>query len=403
MRALYIALKDLSQVFRDWKSDLYLLLMPLAFTFFFGLMAYGTGSDPRGKVGWVDNDAGGEIGVALQGLLAASQEVLLEEQAAADIAAVESRVRDGTLAAAVIVPSGFSAAVSNGSPKQLSVIADSASSAGRAAVEAIRAEAARVLLSAEAARFSLEAAQAILPAAALPKDEPARAAWLRDGIRRAMDAWSRPRVDVKVQTAGALRSATGFTQASPGMMVQFAIFGLVASAMVLVTERRTRVMQRLLTTPVSVIALIGGHLLAMFLVVFLQEAVLVACGQFLFGVRYLSAPLGTFLMMASLAAWVASLGLLISALARKEQQVVVFSLAAMFVFSALGGAWFPLDATSGGFAAVGRIFPAAWAMTGFQNIVLRGLGADSTLLPAGILIAWTAAFFAIAVLRFRYE
>jgi len=34
--------------------------------------------------------------------------------------------------------------------------------------------------------------------------------------------------------------------------------------------------------------------------------VLVACGQFLFGVRYLAASLGTLLMMVALAAWTAA-------------------------------------------------------------------------------------------------
>ena len=40
---------------------------------------------------------------------------------------------------------------------------------------------------------------------------------------------------------------------------------------------------------------------------------------------------------------------------------------------------------------------------GWQNIVVRGLGLGSVLLPAGILLAYTAAFFGLAVWRFRFE
>jgi hypothetical protein len=42
-------------------------------------------------------------------------------------------------------------------------------------------------------------------------------------------------------------------------------------------------------------------------------------------------------------------------------------------------------------------------MVGFQNIVLRGLGSHSALQPAGIIMAWAAAFFAIATWRFKFE
>jgi len=42
-------------------------------------------------------------------------------------------------------------------------------------------------------------------------------------------------------------------------------------------------------------------------------------------------------------------------------------------------------------------------MDGFQNIILRGLGLDSVLLPAGILLVYAVVFFGLAVWRFRFE
>jgi ABC-2 type transport system permease protein len=52
---------------------------------------------------------------------------------------------------------------------------------------------------------------------------------------------------------------------------------------------------------------------------------------------------------------------------------------------------------------VGHVLPTAWAMEGFQNLVLRGLGLSAVLLPAGLLLAYAAAFFGLAVWRFRFE
>jgi ABC-2 type transport system permease protein len=75
----------------------------------------------------------------------------------------------------------------------------------------------------------------------------------------------------------------------------------------------------------------------------------------------------------------------------------------MFIFAALGGAWFPLEVAGKAFAAVGHIMPTAWAMDGFQNILIRGLEFQSVLVPAGVLLLYTAAFFGLAIWRFRFE
>jgi ABC-2 type transport system permease protein len=126
-------------------------------------------------------------------------------------------------------------------------------------------------------------------------------------------------------------------------------------------------------------------------------------GQVAFGLDYMREPLAILLMMAMLAFWAASLGLLVGAQAKTEEQVIVLSMLAMFLFSALGGAWFPLDITGQAFSTIGHLTPTAWAMDGFQNIIVRGLGLNSVLLPAGILLAYAVAFFALAVWRFKFE
>jgi ABC-2 type transport system permease protein len=47
--------------------------------------------------------------------------------------------------------------------------------------------------------------------------------------------------------------------------------------------------------------------------------------------------------------------------------------------------------------------PTAWAIDGFENIVVRGLGFSSVLLPAAILLGFAVAFFGVAIWRFRFE
>jgi ABC-2 type transport system permease protein len=52
---------------------------------------------------------------------------------------------------------------------------------------------------------------------------------------------------------------------------------------------------------------------------------------------------------------------------------------------------------------VGHLSPLAWAMDGFKNITIRGLGIESVLIPCAALLGYGALFFGLAIWRFRRE
>ena len=403
MRILDLAQKDFVQILRDRKSGLFLLVMPLLFTLFFGFVM-GSALNPKADedvrlpVGVIDRD-GGSLASSLKTLLEDSEvirPILLSEEEADQ---VNQMVGDGDLAAAVIIPSGYTAQLLADQPVMLEVIANQGQPAGQTAVRALETVTGRLVGAVEAAHISLEAAKS-----------QNQQADLETSLAQAMSAWKEPALTVSMEkaTGDAAKEeqaspVSGFAQSSSGMMVQFAVFGLITSAMVLVLERKSGTLQRLLSTPIRRVEVIAGHVLAMFLIIFTQQLILVLVGHFAFGVDYLRQPAAILLMITVLAFWAASLGLLISAISRTEDQVITLSLIAMFIFAALGGAWFPLEVAGKAFAAIGHLMPTAWAMDGFHNILMRGLGFQSVLMPAGMLLAYAAVFFVLAIWRFRFE
>jgi ABC-type multidrug transport system permease subunit len=404
MRLLDIAFKDILQILRDWKSAIFLVLMPLMFTVFFGFMLRGAEADPRAPVGIINQDSGGKLAGRLQQWFEDSGLVKVQSLTGQDAAKADALVRDERLLAVLIIPQGFSERALAGDSIPAEIIVKNGLPAGMAASSLLQSGVKRLLGSVESALLSAEATSARQPFA----DEAARGAFINQALERALAEWQQPPLSVAAQpAAGALAAKTqapsGFLQSSPGMLVQFSIFTLITSAMVLVLERKTRTLQRLLVAPISPAGVVAGHLLAMFLVVFFQQVLLIAVGQIFFQVTYLQQPLATLLLMVALSLWVCSLGLLISAWAKSEERVILASLIAMFVFAIFGGAWFPLELAGKAFIAIGHAAPTAWAMDGFQNIVLRGLGLNSVLLPAGILLAYAAVFFGAAVWRFRFD
>ena len=396
MRILDLALKDLSQILRDRRALLFLVAMPIGFTLFMGFAYRGGGAapaDPRQPLGWVNHAPDSALAQALRQQLDRSAAVRVVELAPA--AAAEA-LRRGEVAGLLIIPAGFEAGAANGIPA-LTLVTEPAALAGQTLYQPLRDGVTRLFSAVEIGRLSAETA-------GRPGDEAEAAA----AFTAAAAAWdsvdSAQWITVEQAAAPVAEPAwygdNPYNQASPGILVQFAIFSLVTSGQILVQERQSRTLQRMLTTSFPPAAIIAGHALAMFALVLLQELLLVAFGQWVLGVNYARAPLGVLLVAAALAAWVAALGLLIGVVARDDSQVILFSLLAMFLFSALGGTWFPLEAAAGPFAAVGQAMPSAWAMTGFQNILLRGLGSGSAWLPAGVLALYALGFFGLAVWRF---
>lgn len=399
MRIFDLALKDLEQIFRDKRAALFLVAMPIVFTLFMGFAYKGGGgnkpADDRLALGWVNNDPGGLLAQQLLDSLSKSDSVRVVQLAPE---AVDDAIRKGEVAGVLVVPAGFSGQIAGG-PRQLSLMADPASTTGQSLFQLLRAPVTQLMSSVDIARLSAETV-----------GKPDDASEWKAAFMAASQAWmeedSASRVKVEKVVApdrGKWYGDNPYNQASPGILVQFAIFGLVTSGQVLVQERKTRTLQRMMTTSMRPWQIVAGHTLAMFAVVFAQEALLVMFGQFALGVNYAHEPLGTLLVAVALGLWIAAMGLLIGVLAKADDQVILFSLMAMFLFSALGGTWFPLDTTGGAFGAIGRLMPSAWAMNGFQNILIRGLKLQSVELPAGILLAYALAFFGLAVWRFRTE
>jgi ABC-2 type transport system permease protein len=393
---LHIAFKDLLQMLRDRKTFMFLLIMPIAFTLLFGFAFSGSGQgseDSRLPVGFLNQDSSSPISLELERFLTSSQVIRLEgREGAADL---ETGVAEKDLAAAVIIPQGYGDSLRSSAPLKLIVLADTATSAGLSAQTEISAAAGRLT-------SAVHTAQVMAPDGGAAFDtalQDALAAWQNPPVRLAVTQTQA----VVQEPEEAANPMSNFAHSSPGMILQFAIAGLLTCAQVIVSERKNRCLQRLLTTAASRVQILLGHYLAIFLLIFTQFAILILFGQIALKLDYLSQPLATLLIALTAALCIAALGLLIGALAKGEEQAITFSLICMFLLAGLGGAWVPLEVTGETFQAIGHISPLAWAMDGFKNVLIRGLDVNAALLPAAALLGYAVLFFALASWRFKFE
>ena len=194
-------------------------------------------------------------------------------------------VADGKLAAAVIIPAGYSQSVLDGTPLKLIFIADPS----QTSTASIQGE---VLVASNRLQSAVRTAGIV----AQVTNNPAA---FNPSLTDALAAWQNPPIQVSVTSGVSSKPQNqkimSLANSSPGMMLQFAIAGLLGAATVLVNERKTRSLQRLLTTATSRLQILLGHYLAMFIVIFIQFMLLIAFGQILH-VNYMRVPLASLLV-----------------------------------------------------------------------------------------------------------
>ncbi len=388
---LNIARKDLLQLFRSRIVFLFLLIMPVVMTLLLGFAfgAFDKTGDPRLPVGLLDQDQSW-VSARLIEQLEKSELIKLDKTGSLTPDELGVLVADGDLAAALVIPSGYGRSLSHGHPIRLELVAETDLPAGMSVESEVLTAVLRVDSAMRAALLLEQAASRPIP--------------FEYSFDQVIEAWEDPPIQVEQIKSQVLLDAGASNQAfaniNPGFMLQFAIASLLVSAQIFVDERKTRSLGRLLTTAVPRRSILLGHYLAVLLPIVLQFLILLSFGQLLLGVNYAREPLAVLIVALASAVCIAALGLLIGVFAKTEEQAVIFSLVPMFLLAILGGAWVPLEVVGGAFQVFGHVSPIAWALDGFKNISVRGLGIESILLPVAALVGYAVLFYVLASWKF---
>jgi ABC-type Na+ efflux pump permease subunit len=403
MKFLDIAIKDLYQIFKDWKTAIFLVAGPIIFTLMFGFMFGGFGSpdtttDHRLPV-WVSV---GEDTPVTQSFLAYLENSSVIRMTPVDparsIEELQQAVNDEEAAGVLLIPEGFTATLIEKAETHLEIILDENTTTGITVQQEIGTAANRLQTAARIARTSVQTYQTF-------DDKGDSNQLYHDAFMRALQAWEAPPVTaIETRTAPTGSQATSdenaFAHSLPGMMAQFTIAGLIGAAEIIIQERKSGALERLLGTAVPKFSILAGHWLAVFGMIFLQFIVLVSFGQIFLRLDFLAAPWATLILSIASCAYAASLGLLIGILAKMPEQSAIFTLIPMFIFSGLGGAWVPLEFLGEQVRQVARFTPVYWVMTGFKDILLRGATLADIWPSLLALAGFFVLFFIPAVLIF---
>lgn len=207
---------------------------------------------------------------------------------------------------------------------------------------------------------------------------------------------------VQSLTAGKAIKINNFDQTLPGYAIFFALFGLNAAAGTILQEKEDGTFRRLLIAPVQKYALLGGKLLAQFLLTLAQLVVLFIIGYFAFHLDIGSWPAVIALLIgASFAA--TGLGILLVSFVKTRRQLSSIVPLVVIITSAIGGAWWPLFLEPTWMQQIAKIGLTAWAMEGLNGVMILGKDFTQVLPDVLGLLVYGLICFAIAMRFFRFQ
>jgi ABC-type multidrug transport system permease subunit len=220
------------------------------------------------------------------------------------------------------------------------------------------------------------------------------------------DKHQQPQGDWEVVTVSSPPSqAAGFSsfaQAVAGNGVMFILLNCIMSgALGLIRERRLHTLDRLLISPLSRGTILFGKILGVYILGVLQAVVIFGFGLAL-GVPMGNLP-GVVLVTLVFILVGCSLGLMISALARREENVQLLGGPIGLVMSALGGGMFPVEMAPAWMQTVALALPTGWAMQAYHRLMWDGVSVAAVLPNALVLAGFAAVFFLIGVRSLRWE
>jgi ABC-2 type transport system permease protein len=402
-----IAWKDLTLALRDRAALVLMFAAPLALTLGLGFIT-GRFSGQSDEGGLRDipvvivNQDDGPIGVALVDTFYSPElGTLLKPLSDTDVLAARKQIEDGAVAAAVIVPAGFSASIISpsqhapaaGDVVRVNIYANPARSISAGVIQSIVEE---FLSRVEAGRVSGQVGVTQLVASGRIKPEEAQAYGQRLG--QAQEA-ATVNVTAVTATGAPAPQVDVLAVLAPGMALLFLMYTVSRGGANLLAERDGGTLSRLMVTPTGMTQIIGGKVMGVFLTAAMQVALLIVASGVLFGLRW-GDPAGLVVLVLAVAAGATGWGMVIAAVARTPAMVGSLGSAAMLLFGVLGGSFGDNVPLPDFLQTVGKVTPNAWGIQGFARLTSGGALGD--VLPNVLALCVMAAVtFAVAVVLFR--
>jgi len=158
---------------------------------------------------------------------------------------------------------------------------------------------------------------------------------------------------------------------APGMAIFFLMYTVTQASRSILDERDQGTLPRMLISPTRNSQVLGGKVLSVVVIAFLQVGVLVLACSVLFRLDW-GSPFPVLLLVIGVALAASSWGILLASFAKTPYQVSSLGTALMLLFGILGGTFIQVSSMGSVMKWASKITPHAWALDGFETLALGG-------------------------------
>lgn len=385
-KLIAIAWKDTLVRFSSPMEWLFFLILPVIFT---AVLSATTGrGDGRTRFVVVD-EARTAASALLVGNLKAARGVRTDSMS---LAKGEAEFRARRAPALLVIPAGFSALALEQGRAELDLRLQPSNTGALTAGRVLRSV---------VERFDSAAAIARSPSAAAEQRRPGMS--YEAAFADALTAMEGARSLVSIANASTPEEVEydPAANSSAGQLITWVFIPLLGIAALLAFERQKGTLRRLLVSPTPKATFLLGTIAGQVATALVQMLLLVVFGAVVMKLPWGRDPGALAVMLVSTALAAASLGTFLGTLVKSEAQANGLSVMSGMLLALLGGCWYPLDLFPRTLQSAVKVLPTTWAMQGLLDVVSRGQGIAAVMLPAGVLLGFAAAFFAIGSWRFR--
>ena len=380
---LVIAGKDLRQRVRDRSAVVLGVVAPLLIAALMSFAFKGLESF-HFTLGVVNADGGPVAAGLVQALGQPDLRQVISVRTEPSEGAAKAAVRARTIQAALVVPSGFSAAVTGTRPLPLTVVT-SVNNTIAGGVTASLASSFVAQLNAD--RLSVAAALAAgAPPTSLPSLAQAAA-----GLRIPEQAVSQP--------VGS-RQLTTISYYAPAMAIFFLMFTVTFASRSFFVDRATGMIDRMRAAPLRPFEILAGKAVSVFVFGIASMGTIAVATSTLFG-AYWGDPAAAALLGLAMVVAVVTLAALVIGLARTQRQAEGLASIVVFGLVLLGGNFVLISAAPAYMQRLALFTPNGWAMRGFTDLSTTGGGFGTIAEPVVAILAFSAVTATVAVLLAR--
>lgn len=389
---------DLKLFLKDWKEVVLLLVIPVFFIIFivFALSPYYNRNsfvEPF-DIALVDKEDTTQSKVLIQQL---DKIKLFKTIIKVDEIKAKELIRDNKIAAAIIIPEGFSSSVANGENKEVNVMGNKAMPVQAYAVKTLITSAANVVSAGQSAIYSIYeySKEAGLSGEKLQKE------YRESTMQVFMRSLARNEIFSSSESVG-FNNLTPMEYYTAALMVIFLMYAGMPGMKMLVNERHSGITSRLKATTVGMWQVILSKFVTIYLLSIIQLSIIILFSVLVLKNYWGASISGALIIFLVVVFAVSSWSVFVSSVSTSPKAADAIGNLGILVMAVLGGSIYPLSTMPETIRNLSSLTINRWAMEGFMN-VFSGEGSINVfdkVYPL-VIIGFVLMFLSILIFAFR--